>query len=361
MTAHVARPAGVSTPDLGLLRRLTEVVGVSGDEAAVRSIVVREVQDLADDLHVDALGNLLVVRRGQGPRRLRVMVAAHLDEVGLMILGADSDGRFFFEAVGHLDTSQLPGKALWIGPERVVGVIGLPPPHLQREPDSHGPFPLEELRIDIGETSRQAALARVRPGMWASYATPFQRQANSLFGRALDNRVGVATLVSLVRQPPRGIELLAAFTTQEEIGGRGARVAAQALEPDCALVLDCTPARDILPDEDALAWRVNTRLGHGPALYFADGDTVYDAGWANHIRRTAERRGLAYQIRQPGGGGTDAGTIQIAGHGIPCAAISVPARNVHGAVSHAYLSDWRTSLLLVQVALTSLTPAEFRR
>lgn len=361
MTKPVPSTSDRSTPDLGLLRRLTDVVGVSGDEGAVRDLVAGELRGLADDMYEDALGNLLVVRRGPGPQRLRVMVAAHMDEVGIMILGADPDGRLVFDSVGHLDRAQLPGKTLWIGPDRVPGVIGAPPPHLLESGQASHPFPIERLRIDIGETSRESALARVRPGTWASYATPFQRQGNTLLARALDDRIGVATLVSLVRHPPRGIELLAAFTTQEEIGGRGALVAAQALEPDCALVLDCTPARDILPDADALVHRVNTLLGAGPAIYIADGDTVYDPRLTDHLRKMAKRHGIAYQVRQPGGGGTDGGTIHIAGHGIPCAAVSVPGRNLHGAVSLGLLSDWSASMRLVQAALASLTPTVFRR
>jgi endoglucanase len=361
MTTRAARASGFATPDLALLRRLTDAVSVSGDEGAVRAIVADEVCPVADDLHEDPLGNLLVVRRGAGPRRLRVMVAAHMDEVGIMILGTDADGRFFFDSVGHLDPAQLPGKVLWIGPERVPGVIGAPPPHLLESDERAHPFPIEHLRIDIGETTREAALERVRPGMWASYATPFQRSGNVVMARALDDRIGVASLVDLVRRPPRGIELLAAFTAQEETGGRGARVAAQAFEPDCALVLDCTAARDILPDDDARLHRVNARLGEGPVVYVADGSAVYDPRWIAHLRATAESRGIPYQIRQPAGGGTDAGVIHLAGQGIPCGAVSVPTRNLHGTASLSLLSDWRGSMHLVHAALASLTPAILRR
>lgn len=344
--------------ELRLLKDLTECVGVSGGEDEVRRIVRQAVPAEVDELQVDGLGNLIALRRGRASSRLRVMVAAHMDEVGFMVVAVDNDGRLRFETVAGIDEAQLAGRAVWLGPERLPGVIGAIPPHLLEPQQLTSAISPRELRIDIGARSGAEALARVPPGTRGTIATPFECQDGVLRAKALDDRLGVATLIWLLGETFEGIDLYAVFTAQEEVGLRGAGVATHRLAPDLAIAIDCTPARDLpLPDGQENPF-FNARLGHGPALYVVDGSTVSDPRLLRLAVSVAEQHALPYQYRQPGGGSTDAGAIHRSLTGIPSLSISVPARNLHGAVSTALVSDWQAYRALIHALLHSLHPGQ---
>ncbi len=340
----------IGDEQLKLLERLSNACAVSGDEGEVRKIVTEEVRPHADEVNVDALGNVLVTKHGSGESPIRVMLAAHMDEVGLMLTYDMGDGIYRFDTVGGLSIADLPAKVIWVGKEHIPGVIGLKPPHLGNGDENKKPISMEDLRIDVGPV-----MGKVKVGDRAAFATMFIQQGPSLRGKALDNRLGVATLIELVKHAPPHIDLLAAFTVQEEIGFRGARVAAFKLNPDMAIILDSTPAYD-LPvwdvDENV---SYNTRLGGGPAIYVADSGTLYDPRLVRYLIETAETHGIQYQIRQPGGGGTDAGAIHKQREGVPSVSISVPGRYHHSPASIVRLSDWHHTLNLVAVVLSHIT------
>jgi endoglucanase len=168
-------------------------------------------------------------------------------------------------------------------------------------------------------------------------------------------------LAELLEHPPEGIELQAAFTVQEEIGLRGARIAAHALKPEFAIALDCTPARDLPTWNGEENTQYNAKLGLGPAIYAADARTLAHPGLLRHLVDTAEAAEIPYQIRQPGAGGTDAGAIHLTREGIPSISVSVPARYIHTACSIAYVSDWRNTVRLVHAAVSSLSRSVLRR
>ena len=167
--------------------------------------------------------------------------------------------------------------------------------------------------------------------------------------------MGVATLIELLKHAPPNIDLHAAFTVQEEVGLRGAQVAAYALDPDLAIVLDSTPANDLPSWDGQENTRYNTRLGAGPAIYIADGATLSDPRLVRLFMETAESVGIPYQIRQPGGGGTDAGAIHKQRAGIPSISVSVPGRYAHTAASIARLADWTNTLVLVHTVLCRIS------
>lgn len=362
MTDPSYRPPKIGAAQIRLLEQLCNACAVSGDEQEVRAIVLEQVRPHASEIRVDAMGNVLVFRPGQGEARLRVMLAAHMDEVGLMLIDDEGDGIFRFETVGGLDVRQLVGKSVWVGRQRLPGVIGAKPIHLTTADERKRALSLDTLRIDIGPENGKKA----KVGDRATFATKFTRIGPSLRAKALDDRLGVATLIELLRQAPPNIDLLAAFTVQEEVGLRGARVAAYAMNPDLAIALDCTPANDLPawnsggqnadPQESENA-RYNTRLGNGPAIYVADSATLSDPRLIRHLAETAEIYGIPYQIRQPGGGGTDAGAIHKQRLGIPSVSVSVPGRYAHTAALLARLDDWKNTLALVHAALTRL-PAD---
>ena len=341
----------IGTPQIKLLERLCNATSVSGDEGEVRAIVLEEIKGHADEVRVDVLGNVLAIKKGTEKKRLRVMLSAHMDEIGFMLVADDGEGLFRFESIGGIDVRQLPGKAVLVGAEHVPGIIGARPIHLTSAEERKQKIPLDALRIDIGPGT-----SKVKPGDRATFTTRFQRNGPSLMAKALDNRLGVVTLIELLKHAQAEIDLLAAFTVQEEIGTRGAKVAAYSLNPDIGIAVDATPAND-LPDWDGDEnTTYNTKIGLGPAIYVADNSTLSDPRLVRWLAGTGDAMKIPYQFRQPGSGGTDAGAIHKAQAGIPSISVSVPHRYSHTAISVARLEDWKNSLALLHAALTRLPP-----
>jgi endoglucanase len=339
-------------PQLRLLEKLCNSIAVSGDEGEVRKVVLEEVKPYADEIKVDALGNVLATKVGSKPRqnRPRVMLDAHMDEVGLMIVAEDGEGLYRFEIVGGIDVRHLVGKQIYVGRERLPAVIGAKPIHLTEGEEWKKKIPVDALRIDMGPSEKATV------GDRAGFATKFRRVGPSILAKSIDDRIGVATLIELFKHAPPNIDLCAAFSVQEEIGLRGARVAAQYFKPDLAIAIDSTPADDLPMYDGSENLTYNTKLGLGPAIYIADGSTLHDPRLVRFLRETAEAEKIPYQIRQPGGEGTDSGAIQRALAGIPTVSVSVPHRYTHSPVSISRLEDWKNTIRLLEAALKRITP-----
>lgn len=338
----------ITRAQINLLEKLSNAVGVSGNEDEIRQIVIDEIKSLVDDYKIDSMGNLLAVKHATTPNALRLMFAAHMDEVGFMLVQEDGDGLYAFEAVGGIDERQLPAKNVLVGKDRLPGVIGSKPIHLSNPGERNKATPMNAMRIDISP----ASAGKVKVGDYATFATRFWQNGDSLFGKALDDRLGVATLIELARCNPAKLEILFAFTVQEEVGLRGARVAAYDFQPDLAFAVDSTPAFDLpMPDEEGENTQYNTRLGAGPAIYLADSGTLSDPRLIRFLTRLAESHQIPYQFRQPGGGGTDAGAIHLSRGGVPTVSVSVPGRYAHSTILHAKLSDWENTLALLRLVM----------
>jgi putative aminopeptidase FrvX len=347
----MAKTFSLDKKHITLLENLSQAMGISGDEGEVRALILEEIHPYIKDHQVDALGNLLATRTGSARNRLKVMVAAHMDEVGFMIAADDGEGIFRFEINGGIDVRQLAGKAVIVGKDHIPGVIGARPIHLTTSSDRQNKIPLNNLRIDIGPGTNN-----IKPGDRAVFATRFQRVGPSMVGKALDDRLGVAVLIELLKNSPPNIDLQAAFTVQEESGLRGARVAVFSFKPDLAIVIDSTPANDLPAWDDTENLTYNTRLGAGPAIYTADGATLSDPRLLRLVVQTAEKQGIPYQLRQPGGGGTDAGAIHKQVGGIPTVAVSIPSRYAHTAVGMARINDFIHTYELLKETLQSIQP-----
>ena len=344
-----------SQPTIGstqfkLLEKLCNACAVSGDEGEVRKIVLDELEPHADEIKIDAMGNLLAIKKGSGRNRLRVMLDAHMDEVGFILVADEGDGLFSLQTVGGIDPRHLPGKPVLIGKDHLPGVIGMEPIHLADSGELKRKPSVDSLRIDIGPK------AKAKPGEWAAFATKFRRVGPSVMAKALDDRIGVATLIELVRHAPKNIDLLVAFTVQEEVGLRGAKVAAYAFNTDLAIAIDATPARDLPKQDGTENTLYNTKLGLGPAIYVYNRSTVDDPRLIRFLKETAEMEGIPYQIRQPGGGGTDAGAIQRTRTGVPVVSVSVPSRYIHTPISLCRVDDWKNTLKLLHTALGKMEP-----
>jgi endoglucanase len=344
------RKPALRARQIALLEKLSNACGVSGDEGAIRQIVLEEIRPFADDIKTDALGNVLVTKNGTGRNRPRVMVAAHMDEVGFMLTSDEGKGIFRFAVAGGIDARQLAGKQVWVGKNNIPGIIGQKPVHLSSASERSRAVTVDSLRIDVGPVNGGG----LKIGDRATFATNFTRIGPSLRGKALDDRIGVATLILLLQNAPQNIDLLAAFTVQEEVGLRGAAVAAYTFDPDMGIALDCTPAMDlpVWDGSENTLYRAKTDLG--PAIYIGDGATLSDPRLVGLLRAAGDAYGIPYQLRQPGGGGTDAGAIHKQRAGIPSVSLSVPGRYLHTAASIVRLKDWQNQLALMQAALSHI-------
>jgi endoglucanase len=305
-----------------------------------------------DEIQVDGLGNMITLKRGTGRDRLKVMAAAHMDEVGLMITGHDGNGGLGFRPVGGILDVALAGKRVQVGPDLVPGVIGLKPIHLLKGDEARRQVKKDSLVIDVGAANKEEAQGVAKVGDVATFLTPFIDMGPTFMGKAFDDRAGCAVLIELVRGEPAAFDLYAVFTVQEEVGLRGARVAAYTVEPNAAIVLDCTPANDMPKEKDLSP---NTLLGRGPAIYVMGGRTFSDRRLVELLMEAGDQDGIPYQIRQPGGGGTDAGSIQLVREGVPAVSVSVPGRYIHSPAAIISRDDFENTPRLVRAALSRLT------
>lgn len=340
------------------LQELSEAPGVSGAEDEVRRLILRKASAFlrdSDSIETDAMGNVIVTRRPDvaagsdgGPV---VMLAAHMDEVGLLVSFIESDGTLRFKKVGGIDDRLLPGKAVRIGPRGVSGVIGVKPIHLQK-PDERGRAEeASQLFIDIGADSREQAEKAVQVGDWAVFATEFATMGPDLVsGKALDDRVGCTALLEVLRGD-YPVTVAGVFTVQEEVGLRGAGVAAYRVAPSLSLVLEGTVCADIPGSE---AHQEATRLGGGAVLSVMDQSSIAHPEVVRALTAVAERHGIPYQWRRTTMGANDAGVIHTSREGVPSASLSVPCRYIHGPVALASLRDLEAVVRLVGTFLREL-------
>jgi len=352
MSPQTEKPFRIGKPQLDLREQLTNANGVSGNEAEIREIIRKQVTPLADEVKVDAMGNLLVTKHAHKAGAVKVMLDAHMDEVGFMIVEEDGDGLYEFEHVGGGDERQFISKTVLVGSEKLPGVIGCKPIHLMQEDEKHATISQHSLRIDLGPEGK----GKAKRGDFAAYATRFIRSGDAIFAKALDNRLGCAILIELLRSAPENIELLVAFTVQEEIGLRGARVAAYDFKPNLAIAVDSTPALDLPRPDGNENTQYNCKLGAGPAIYLADAGTLSDPRLIRLLTKVAEENRIPCQYRQPGGGGTDAGALHKTRGGFPVVSVSVPGRYAHTAILLSLISDWQNTIRLLQKTLRAITP-----
>ena len=340
-----------------LLERLSEALGVSGAEGEVRDILMEAVRPHVDELRVDNLGNLIAFKRARGAagRPTRVMLAAHMDEIGFMITQIEKGGLLRFRLVGGIDPRLLPAKRVVIGPQRVAGVIGFKPTHLVSPEEEQRVLDADQLTIDIGATSKDAAAGQVQVGMTGTFATRFAALGPAAGGRlvkgkAFDDRAGCAALAAIL-EGDYPLEVVGVFTVQEEVGLRGARVAAYAVQPDVAFAFEGTICDDLPKEKDVSPV---TRIGGGPAITIADRSFIAHRGLLRLLVDTAQRQGLPYQFKEPALGGTDAGAIHLSRAGVPAAVVAVPSRYIHGPVSVLSLDDLEHTVALARATLPRL-------
>lgn len=318
-----------------LLKRLTTAFGPSGHEGGVRRLIEEEIAPYVDEVRLDALGNLIAVKHGPGRR---VMLAAHMDQVGLVVTEVDDEGFLRLHNVGYLRRPYALGRRV-VFENGVTGVVAR-----EMEDDDPLDMTLGRLFIDIGANSRRQALDRVSIGDMAALAPEWTEMMNDrVCASALDNRAGCALVIeTLKRLDGCPHEVAAVFTTQEEVGLRGARAAAYDVAPDLCLALDVTPAGDTPKGE-----RLPVRLDAGIAIKVMDNSVICSPAIVSQLEETAQAQGIKCQREVLTHGGTDAGAVHISRGGVPSGVLSIPCRYVHSACEMISLRDLEAGAALL--------------
>ena len=334
--------------DMRLLERLCLANGVSGYEDEVRAMIADEIKAYCDELYIDVLGNLIAFKKGKRRAPKRLMLCAHMDEVGFAVKYVNDDGTLSFDEVG-MNAAVMPSKRVTVGEDRIKGVIGSPPVHLSR--DSGKTLSASDLRIDIGAKDAHDVQELDLLGAYAAFESDFCLFGDGLVkSKALDDRIGCAVMCLLLKKE-LPYDAYFGFTVGEELGGVGAGAAAESINPDICLVLEGTTASDIsgTPEKDVVC-----RVGFGPVCPFMDGGTLYDEKLYTGIRKLAEREGLPCQTKEKIAGGTDGARIQRSANGIRTAALSLPCRYIHTPSSVAAADDMENMYRLTWELMTEI-------
>lgn len=315
------------TEDLGLLEKLCAARGVSGSEEEARAVILGEIGPYADRIDVTPLGNIVAFKKGRERAAVRLMLDAHMDEVGLIVTHITDKGLLKFSAVGGIDPRVLPGTGVTVG-NGTPGVIGVKPIHLLEKDEAEKRVPIKELYIDIGAESREEAEKAVKPGDVCLFDSIFDASRGMIKSRALDDRAGCAVLIRLLQE---GLKYDAAFVfaVQEEVGLNGSRTAAYGVDPQAAIVVESTTASDAAggKEEEQVC-----RVGKGAVVSLMDRRTIYDREYCRMAFETARETGAACQAKEAVAGGNDAGAIHVSRGGVRTAAVSLPCRYLHSPV-----------------------------
>lgn len=333
-----------------LLKQLSEAIGVPGHETEVREIIRSRIDDIVDHCTVDVLGNLVATRKNEGGPR--IMIATHMDEVGMMVRYIEPAGFLRLAPLGGWDPRSLPGQEVVVvsaSGERIWGVMGVPSPHITKTSERDSVLSMDDLFADIGARTRDEVEARgIAIGTPVVPYSRFRRIGhNRVVGKALDNRAGCALLVLALERLAKSdldIELIAAFTTQEEVGQRGATVAGYRVAPDLVLAVEGPAAGDFPGVE---LHRIPLTLDKGPALTIADRNLLAHRGLFAFMEQVAKEEGIAVQTKMPILGSTDAGAVHRTREGVMAGVLSVPCRYTHTTRSVMSLDDFSGGLELL--------------
>lgn len=337
-----------------LMKKLSLAPGVSGGEEKVAKIIENELKDIADDIEYDDMGNLIVTKKGS-KKAPKIMLAAHMDEIGLIVKYIDENGYIRFSKMGGINDQMLMNQTVTIHSsvgKNVIGVIGSKPPHVTKPEERNKIIKYDDMFIDIGAKDKEDAEKMVRIGDLMTFNAIFAEYPNNLImGKALDNRVGCYVMIEVFKRLDVKATFYAVGTTQEELGLKGARVTAHKLNPDLAFALDVTISGDhpgIKPEDAPVV------IGEGPALILSDGGgrgTVTPKSVKDLLINAADENDIKYQLEVSDGGTTDATVIQLTRDGIPTGVLSVPTRYVHTPVSVCSMDDVESTIQLIVAAI----------
>lgn len=320
-----------------LVEELSMAHGVTGDEEDIRKTILKNVSSYVDDISHDGLGSIIAHKKGtkKGPV---IMISAHMDEVGLIITGINDDGTIGFEASGGIDAKVLCSKYVYIGKNNIPGIVRM----VNGYKDAY---------IDAGFESYDETAEYITPGDYGYFSTVYEPLGNDYVkSKALDDRMGCAVLTETLKNK-YDLPIYGVYSSQEEIGERGAWAASKIIKPDIGIVLEGTVCSDVTKVEP---YRHSTTLGGGPAISIADRTAYFNHDLSWLACEAAEKNNIPYQRRRITGGGNDAGAIQVAGSGAKCVTISVPCRYIHSPICVTSLVDYGNTIKLLDLFLKEI-------
>lgn len=333
---------------ISLLEELSNAFGPPGFEDDIREIVIRELDKYVDETRIDALGNVIAIKKGNEDLPV-IMLDAHMDEIGFLITHIDKKGFLRFHVLGGVDPRILYGQKVMIKGSKgyVKGYIGAKAPHLLKPEETKQAIPLDQLFIDIGAASEEEVFdTGIEIGSVGVFDTKFTKLSEyRVLGKAFDDRAGLTALITVMKEVQNSeYNIIAVASVQEEVGLRGAKTAAWQIEADVALALEGTAAADTPGTPEH---KISTSLGAGPAITIADRALIAHPRVVRLLVKTAKENNIPYQFKKAVVGGTDAGAIHLTKGGIPAGVISVPARYIHSAASIIDLRDLENMVTLV--------------
>jgi tetrahedral aminopeptidase len=345
-----------------LLRKLCETPGISGYEERIQKIIKEELEKVTDEVKIDKLGNIIGIKKTKKAMSnslpKKVMLAAHMDEIGFMISFIDKDGFLRFAPVGGFDPRTLTAQRVVVhGVKDIGGVIGSKPIHILEEEEKKKATKIKDLFIDVGLKKDEVSKI-VKPGDFVTLDRDFKELNNKIItAKALDDRVGVYVMIeALKRIKDCYIDIYAVATVQEEVGARGATVSSFSVEPDVGIALDVTIASDLPGTKEE---EMVTILGGGTAISLMDSHTISNKKLVDFLRKIAEENKIKYQTDILLRGGTDAGVIQRSKSGVPVCTVSIPTRYIHSVVEMCHKEDIENSIKLICKFLENAHQGEF--
>jgi tetrahedral aminopeptidase len=339
--------------NLQLLKRICETPGIPGFEQRIRQLVIKELQGLVDEISVDNMGNVIAIKRGK--ERKRVMIAAHLDEIGFLVNHIDEEGFLFFHPLGGFDPKTLTSQRVTVHGQRdVIGVMGSKPIHLMKPEERSKVVPISDYYIDLG-MRKEEVMKIVSIGDPVTRERELIEMGDCVNSKSLDNRVSVFILIETLRALQHlevPYDIYGVFTVQEEVGLRGAISAAHSINPNFGFGLDVTIAFDT---PGAQAQEAVTKLGKGAAIKILDGSVISDYRMVRYLKGIADQHHIPWQPEILPAGGTDTAGVQRYGkHGAIAGAISIPLRHIHQTIEMANKNDILHCTDLLLVALQHL-------
>lgn len=321
-----------------LIKRLTQSFGVSGNEEGIRETIINEIKNDIDEINVDALGNLIAVKRGKGKK---IMLAAHMDEIGVMATYIDENGFVRFSNIGGVSQFVSIGQKVKFKNGTIGAVF------YEDKLEEMRSLKLSKMYIDIGVKDKKEAEKLVGIGDVACFVGDAVKQGDILFSKAIDDRSGCAVLIKAIKEmPATDNELYFVFTVQEELGLRGAKTAAYQIKPDLSIAVDVTATGDT-PESNLM----EVKCGKGPAIKIKDRSIICHPEVKKLLEDGAKRINIPYQYEVLEFGGSDPGAIHIAAGGVPSGAISIPCRYLHSPVEAASLQDIENAAKLLVEAI----------
>ena len=339
--------------NIPLLKKICKIPGASGFEQAIRSFLLKEVTPLVDEVSIDAMGNLIAVKKGKEPKK--AMIAAHMDEIGFIVTHVDDEGFVRFHTLGGFDPKTLTAQRVIIhGKKDVMGVMGSKPIHLMKPEERTKAPHIQDYFIDTGMPKKQVE-ALVSVGNPITRERALIEMGDCVNSKSLDSRVSVFILVEVLRALQKKkvpYDVYGVFTVQEEVGLRGAISATHLIDPDFGFGLDTTIAFDVPgsnPHEQV------TKLGKGAAIKIMDGSAISDYRMVNYLKELGTKNKIKWQPEILPAGGTDTAAIQRYGkQGAITGAISIPTRHIHQSIEMVHKKDVANCIQLLKVGLTNL-------